>query len=349
MKPFYWQGTRNFGDYLNSWLWPRLLPGCVDEDQSVRLVGIGSLLKSSLNLVQGKKVIFGTGSGYGSIPAADQFKDWDFRFVRGPLTAECFGLPPEKSIIDGAWLIALLPEFEGFRSTPAGTTFIPHWTSAETGAWAKPCAMAGFSYLDPQGDLEGILGKIASSELVVTESLHGAIIADLFRVPWIPVRISPKFLPFKWLDWFQSIELEGKMRSLPLSDLFDYLYNGGLPGKVDYSTHPLPIPPCSLQEDRSHYTKPGRFYGFYNGTKRRFRSVRKDVLEACMSFRGYYPLSFWNVGHQARLAESLSLLARSQPYLSEDKLWHRRMDQLHVVTEQLKRDFVGGGATPAKL
>ena len=339
MKPFYWQGTRNFGDYLNSWIWPRLLPGCLSDDASVRLVGVGSLLKASLNLLEGRKVIFGSGSGYGSIPKPEHYRDWEFYFVRGPLTAECFRLPHEKSIVDGAWLIGLLPEFEEFRSKRHGVTFIPHWATSETGDWEIPCSMAGFEYLDPQGDLEGILQRIASSELVVTESLHGAIVADLFRTPWIPVRISPKFLSFKWLDWFRSIELEGQMRSLPLSDMFEFIYHRRSFRFIDYTGRAVPVPECTLAEEVHELPPPGKLYRVYSSTKGRLRSLRRKALDACKRIRGVYPLSSWNERHQCKLAKTFERIAQLEPLMSTDLLHAKKMEQLFHVTEKLKRDF----------
>ena len=68
MRTFYYRVTTNFGDHMNSWLWPRLLPGMIEETSDDTLVGIGSLIKSDLSRVPGRKIIFGTGSGYGPMP-----------------------------------------------------------------------------------------------------------------------------------------------------------------------------------------------------------------------------------------------------------------------------------------
>jgi len=343
MKPFYWAGTTNFGDYLNSWLWPRLLGNRISSDSQVRLVGIGSLLKDTLNFVQGRKVIFGTGSGYGAIPSPKVYQDWLFYFVRGPLTAGSFQLSDEKAIVDGAWLIGLLPEYSRPPTEKSGIAFIPHWTTADSGNWQQVCARAGFKYVDPMGELSGVLNSLATSELVVTESLHGAILADLFRTPWIPVCISPKFLPFKWADWFQSVELEPKMRNLPLSDMFEYLYCGVSRKNINYDPTEYSFaasPAASKAEDGMK--EPGPLYSYKIRLKRNLRNARRVAVQSCKVARNIYPLSAWNERHQSKLAKTLANISQSTPCLSSDRTRDTRLAQLAEVTSRLKSDYDSG-------
>lgn len=128
---FYRDEFGNFGDDLNSWLWPRLLPGLLDDTANSMLVGIGTILTSELP--SGPKVIVGSGVGYGSVPRLDD--SWAVHFVRGPVTARALGLPESYAITDPAHLITQLvrPVANG-----AGTIYIPHPTSRTTSVRSEP-------------------------------------------------------------------------------------------------------------------------------------------------------------------------------------------------------------------
>ncbi len=342
MKPFYWHGTTNFGDYLNSRIWPELLSEYLDDDDDIRLIGIGSLLKSSINRLEGKKVVFGTGSGYGAIPRPETYADWKFYFVRGPQTAKCFELPEKLGIIDGAWLISLLPQYANYHTLERkGTTFIPHWNSADSGNWAPICAEAETNYLNPLGDLDTILRSIATSELVITESLHGAILADLFRVHWLPVSISPKFLPFKWVDWYDSVGLERSMIDFPMSDFFEYVYNSARPTNISYQVDPYKIETAALSPETapSPVKKPGRMYRMQIELKRAVRNSRRKVIAGISNARDAYPISIWNRKHRSKMAKALTEIAQLKPNLSSDQVRSEKIEQLEERVASLKEDY----------
>ncbi len=185
MKLYYYQEVENFGDVLNGWLWPQLLPGILDQDERSIFVGIGTLLNDLLPR-KPMKVIFGAGVGYGGgLPVIDE--TWKIYCVRGPLSAQALGLDRNLAITDPAILLRTidLP----LKEKRYRASFIPHWESTAYWDWQKLCGDAGVHFIHPMSPLESILSDIQRSELVVTEAMHGAVIADAMRVPWVPLRL----------------------------------------------------------------------------------------------------------------------------------------------------------------
>ena len=128
MQLFYWPSPHgNFGDDLNTWFWDDVLPGWREWDDSVSLIGIGSLMTSNLQLPGGRKVVVGAGAGYGQPPELGP--DWDVRFVRGPRTAAALDLPASAGITDTAALCARLPRFAGLAGSGRRPLLVPHWMS----------------------------------------------------------------------------------------------------------------------------------------------------------------------------------------------------------------------------
>ena len=49
------------------------------------------------------------------------------------------------------------------------------------------------------------MSKIKASGLLLAEAMHGAVVADAFGTPWVPLRpLMPDHL-FKWFDWTRSL------------------------------------------------------------------------------------------------------------------------------------------------
>ena len=220
MAIYYWQNfsrnlsSRNFGDDIN----PRLLSGLfrkeIVESPDVCIVGIGTLLDSQkLDTIQHykNKIVFSSGAGYGDLRGPlDQ--SWHISCVRGPLTAAYLSRPAELGVCDGA---ILLPEVAGIAPSASrqGVTFIPHIKTAYEfdGFLREACAIAGIRYLRPDAEFDHFMTAVGSSELVLSEAMHGAIVADAFRTPWTctPLKLHNEF---KWRDWCQSLELPYRPR-----------------------------------------------------------------------------------------------------------------------------------------
>lgn len=218
----------NFGDALNPYIWSHVLPdGFLDDDESELFVGIGSILWDSYPKDAVKHVV---GSGYGGYTGKPDLKDgsWNVLFLRGPRTADLFGLPAETVVCDGAVLIADIP-----LPAPAfgiDVAFMPHFESIEHGFWQQVCAMAGVTFIDPRGDVEQVLSQIKGAKVLVSEAMHGVIIADTLRTPWIPIEPLYNLHRAKWYDWAEAMNVELKFSRLPPTSL-RALYHQLRPGQ----------------------------------------------------------------------------------------------------------------------
>lgn len=197
----------NFGDDMNGWFWDELFPDHRDIAPDTTLFGIGSILWRANFVGHEKVVVMGSGSGYGVIPN-ELPKGTQIGFVRGPRTARLLNLDAAMAITDPAIMVSTFDCFQDVKKTD-DIIFIPHVGTAKLPLdWERVAERAGVAYLSPANDSHEVIRKLAGAKLVLAESLHGAIIADAFHVPWIPVSVSPTFNNHKWQDWCDSLEME---------------------------------------------------------------------------------------------------------------------------------------------
>jgi succinoglycan biosynthesis protein ExoV len=222
----------NFGDELNTYIWPALLPaGFLDEDESELFIGIGSILGTHLPRGARKFVVGSGHAGYSGIPDMND-GTWRVQFVRGPRTARMLGLPAETAICDSAVLLRAMDRLP----PPAGnigTAFMPHYQSLERGLWAEACRLAGIRLIDPTGPVETVLAELRGTRLLITEAMHGAIVADALRVPWIAAR--PLFWGHhrKWLDWSEAVGVDLRFHALRPTTLLElYVLGTGRGGNA---------------------------------------------------------------------------------------------------------------------
>ncbi|WP_017317345.1 polysaccharide pyruvyl transferase family protein [Mastigocladopsis repens] len=222
MKLFYFRfpnGISNFGDNLNPWLWDRLLPGVFDQDKTTTFIGIGSLLNNYIPKAH-KTVVFGSGVGYGKgLPKVDE--SWKIYCLRGQLSAKALGVASELAVTDSAVLVRRL--YKQTTTKVNRFAYMPHIDHAILGdsAWKLICEQAGIAYIDPRWQIEQVLSAINQTEVLLAEAMHGVIIADALRVPWIPIFTSTKIFPFKWHDWCSSIDVKYEPKYvMPLRKLY---------------------------------------------------------------------------------------------------------------------------------
>lgn len=310
MTPFYWESAHgNFGDDLNLWLWDFLLPGFRDVADDILLVGVGTVLNAALLPPAGRKLVIGSGFGYGEMPDMTG-PDWDIRALRGPLTAQKLGRDPSLGIIDPAVMVTEMPEFRSIEKTGA-TMFVPHWESTIGGLWPQLCDLAGIGYVDPCGEARQVIRQIAGADLVIAESMHAAILADAFRVPWVAASTSASINSFKWNDWAKSLDLTYAPRRIALSSRAEAITKGARFWGMDYSgrAHGSPVRGGDLLlEERQTAQAQG------------VRSLAKSLLGSPAA------LGLWRA-------------ARATPQLSDGALLQARKDRLRSVLDEVRRDY----------
>lgn len=315
MQPFYWQSQYgNFGDDLNLWLWDHLLPGFRDVHPDVLLVGVGTVLDRALLPSGIRKLVVGSGFGYGTLPDMSDRAEWDVRCVRGPLTAEAAGLPLERGIVDPAVMVADMPEFRNIEKKHR-KSFVPHWESAVAGLWPAICETVGLNYIDPRGEAGEVIREIAASEMVVAESMHGAILADAFRIPWVAVTTSRSINSFKWRDWASTLGVSYHPRQVPVSSRAEAIIKGA------------------------------RFWGvdFRENVPARSEVRRSDLGDIAVLDREPRQSSLRTAAKHALAAPSTLALwqaSRATPQMSSDALLTERKERFAAELERVRRDYL---------
>lgn len=229
MKLYYYKDdVGNFGDDINPWLWDRLLPGFFDDDSSSLFVGIGSLLNHRIP-AEASKIIFSSGYGYGELPIID--KSWKFYCVRGPLTAKALGLPKSCAVTDGATLIRSV--ITNQKESVYPVSYMPHCASALNADWENICRELSLHYIDPSESVGSTIDAILKSDLLITEALHGAVVADALRTPWIPVKCYNYIFEFKWRDWLETLQIPYEPLTVP--EMWDAERNMSMKRKLKFA------------------------------------------------------------------------------------------------------------------
>ncbi len=313
MKLFYYETTApsaNFGDELNPWLWPRLLPE-FDESRKNIFVGIGTVLNDTIPVWINEAenaVFFSTGVGYGRGFRLEKGANWRLYCVRGPLSAKRLHLPELLTITDGA---ALLKRY--FTPCPQEKriykfSYMPHFRHGSPQLFKDVCQRTNIHYIDPAGKVEDVIAAISRSQVLMSEAMHGAIVADTLRVPWIPVRTSPRILPFKWWDWCGSVKLPYKPQIIR-----------GVKS-LSWREHLLPIRPyLQRQSSIAHLFDGLRMNDFSVFSK---SSTREHVLDV--------------------VSAQLKAVALTKPYLSCETHLESLVIRLEERLDVLKRDIRKG-------
>lgn len=189
----------NFGDDLNLVLWKSLFPNFSELAGRVQFYGVGTLLDGPQDR-NVRKVVLGT--GIGELHQAARNGNWDFRWVRGPLTAKEFGLPIEAGLGDAA---ILWPELTQDHDTFGPVGLVPHYMTYDSFDWELVAQQADMVVINPRQSPSEVIRQMRGCSRILAESLHGAICADAMGIPWAACVLAHRFNEFKWRDWLDTI------------------------------------------------------------------------------------------------------------------------------------------------
>ncbi|MEE1923645.1 hypothetical protein V0R50_07910 [Pseudomonas sp. 148P] len=304
MKAVFAAGSANVGDELNEWIWPALL-GDIQRD-NVALLGIGTLLNEHFcrRLDNAEKImVLGTGAGYGTPPALDG--RWHFHAVRGLRTAQRLGLEAHLAIADSAYLLASL-DWNATAGRRDSVVLVPHHRSLRYVDWNQVCEQAGMRFVSPLLPAPEFMSALTGARLVLTEAMHGAILADIVRVPWQGFSFGGQFNADKWHDWAEMFDLEPRIQRL--SGFYD---------------------PARFSEGRPlryHLGKIVKFHASRIGLGR--SKWTRMTLPAFRMERA-----------QERLVSELQALALQPGILSQDNMLQLRVDQLYERVDRLREEL----------
>lgn len=191
----------NMGDTMAGFLLRKVFPSIslrVPLTRSPKFLSVGSVSKFA-----------GTGDvvwGSGSLSPEDEIIDSPSVYaVRGPRTARLF----KNSEVPGVYgdPALLLPTFfEPIVRRVSAVTVVPHYVDYENVMKLLPRDPRVSIVNVARFDWKSAVSQIASSEVVVSSSLHGLIVAEAYGVPTVWVKISDGVRggSHKFMDYFES-------------------------------------------------------------------------------------------------------------------------------------------------
>lgn len=224
---YYWDETDNLGDYLSHVICSHLSKdlGIAEASFSGRvLYAIGSIL----GFIRQDAIVWGSGilSPDWSYRLYIKHSNLDIRAVRGPKTAKVLrsvGKNVPAVFGDPAILMPYVYQ-PAQQDKKYPVSFIPHFSD-------KTPLSPNIHRIEIQTrNYQSVINQIAASELVISSSLHGIILAETYGVPAV-LLLHDYQNSFKYEDWYLStgrtctyartFEEALHMQPLPLPELAD--------------------------------------------------------------------------------------------------------------------------------
>jgi len=212
--PVWWHvGRPNFGDDINPFFFEKVCGRGVRfaaDRRRLHILGVGSILE----MANAWSIV--CGSGFLTRPRRPPPLPAELVAVRGEFSRAAFDHADDVLVGDPLVLVdAIVAPVEKRHSVG----LIPHVRSIDE--W-RSRNKRGIHLVDPAGDPWEVVRDIASCDVVLSQSLHGLIIADTFGVPnvWVAPTDAMTGGPFKFEDYFST--LDRPKERVPVTDaVFD--------------------------------------------------------------------------------------------------------------------------------
>lgn len=229
-SPLFWHvGTPNFGDDINVSLFESLsdLPMRFAKDRRrPHFMGMGSILTFATE----SSVVLGSGL----LEPTRLQRPLEVVSLRGELSRQQFGLKRDIPLGDPMVLVNLLMSPE--RGDHVG--FVPHVSSLPR---LRRALSPKIKLIDVRRAPWEVVREIGRCKLILSQSLHGLIVADAFDIPNIWVAPGSKMVggDFKFRDYFSTLDAPKEsyrpsaafFKNLPYSEAWVGKYRGN---KTEY-------------------------------------------------------------------------------------------------------------------
>ncbi len=212
------QDRQNFGDFLTEFLWDNLAEEARIQADVYRLIGSAIddwIIQDDLTTIgkwdDGRIAFWCCGMRDDNTIGAESLARSVFCGVRGPLTRDRLNLPSATPIGDPALLLPLFHTPKVSEKTKGRVVCSPHFLDASSDRELLESTGAELivrpSIANSRDEIVAILSDLASAEFVLAGSLHAAIVACAYNVPFCYLDRGRVDIPFKWRDFSASINI----------------------------------------------------------------------------------------------------------------------------------------------
>lgn len=198
---FFWHiGTPNFGDDINPSFYEKLsgIQIKLEVNQTKpHFLGMGSILERATD----SSMILG--SGFIAQPNTPINLPGSIIAVRGKLSRAAISNCPDVLLGDPMVLLSLIYSASTGKKHKIG--LVPHVSQVN---YFRRIAPKGVIIIDPATEPWAVIRSIAESDFIISQSLHGLIVADVLGIPNLWIKPANQMIggDFKFLDYFSTLD-----------------------------------------------------------------------------------------------------------------------------------------------